>query len=210
MSSDTTGMALARKAAETAAGKQHRLAAFMVDGKHPLTQAAFDGIMRSLARCEDKEGAVTQPTGADSYFAGRAAASPEYRKALEAAREQATRPVTAASRLKFEEIPAGFYATDSAGANDLDFWKVTVSAKTGCRRARRVLGGGTTQQPKTVEISQQQQINALRVILRAGIEEASLRYAQAEDRCRDCGRQLTDENSRRIGKGNWCAEKNGI
>lgn len=199
MSSDTTGMVLAQKAAELASFKRHHLAAYMVDGKHPLTQAAFDGIMKNLARCENKEGLMAQPTGAERYFTERATASPEYQQALTAAREQ--------PRLTFQDIPAGFYATKSAtGNNDCDFWKVTVGKKD-FRGAKRVIGGGDLRTPKLIEIPKAQQITALRAIISAGIPEAARLYADLEQRCTSCGRQLTDEDSRRWGKGKICQGK---
>lgn len=202
VNSDLTGMQLAEKVAALAATKQHHLGKDMVNGTRSLTPAAFDGIMQYLARCADKEGTVTEPTGAQRYFEQRAAASPAYAEALDEAK----------TRLTFADIPAGFYATESKTSDvegQCDFWKVTVSEKTGFRFVKRVLGGGTAQQPKLVEIPKQQQINALRAIIEAGIDASTALYAKKEQRCVKCGRQLTDEVSQEQMMGPDCFERYG-
>jgi uncharacterized protein DUF6011 len=203
MKSREYGMWLAGLVAERAATKAHRLGRDMVSGTRPLTQAAFDGIMRNLSRCPDKEAMVPQQTGAERYFEERAAASPEYRAALDKARPQA--------RLTFQDIPAGFYATESAAAGEgqLDFWKVSVR-KNEFRSVKRVLGGGTAQQPKTVDLPTPQQITALRAIISAGPAAAAALYAEKEERCIKCGRQLTDKTSQDRMMGDWCWDRYGI
>jgi len=183
-------MWLSGLAAKKAATKKHHLGKDMVNGTRPLTQAAYDGIMRNLARCEDitpaasvKEETVTQP----------AAQAPEQRP-----------------RLTFQDVPAGFYATPSAAEDqDYDFWKVRVSEKSQYRSVARVLGGGTTLLPKLVEVTKGQQMAALRAIIREGVQESSDLYAEKESRCVDCGRQLTDEESRANKRGAICQGKNG-
>lgn len=194
------GMWLSRLVAERAATKVHHLGKDMVSGTRPLTQAAFDGIMRNLSRCADREDAVAQPTGAQHYFEQREAGSPEYGQAL----------ATARARLTFQDIPAGFYATESPTAEEgqLDFWKVTVK-RNDFRFVKRVLGGGTAQQPKTVDISTPQQITALRAIINAGPAEAAALYAEKEKRCTKCGRQLTDKLSQERKMGEWCWDRYG-
>lgn len=185
LGSDLTGMQLSEKIAATAAGKYHKLAAYMVDGQHPVTPAAADSILNYLVRCPDK-----------------ASRQEETVASAPAPRESRPRPV-------ISDIPAGFYATPSAtGNNDYDFWKVTVSKK-GFRSVKRVLGGGSSQLPALVEIQRQPMAAALGAILRAGIQASADLYADLESRCSDCGRQLTDEVSRQARKGPICREKNG-
>jgi hypothetical protein len=171
----------------TAAAKSHRLAAYLVDGSQQVNPAQFDGIMKYLSRCPDKPRTP----------------------ALEESMDQPEAAVTKWTSARWRDIPAGFYATPSAtGNNDYDFWKVTASAQ-GFRSAKRVIGGSSTPLPQLVVIGQAQGVAALGAILRAGITESAALYAKLETRCSDCGRQLTDETSRKFGKGKICREKNG-
>jgi hypothetical protein len=189
LGSDLNGQQLAEKIAALAAGKQHRLQAFQVDGRHPVTPAAADGIIRYLSRCPDLDSA------ARSEDAGRARTAADARALGAAGR----RPV-------ISDIEAGFYATSSAtGNNDLDFWKVLVT--NGFRRVKRVIGGGDLKYPVLVEISGDQQKRALGVILRAGISKAREDYADNQSRCMKCGAQLTDDESRATGMGPVCRGK---
>jgi hypothetical protein len=194
------GMWLADLVARRAATKVHRLGRDMVSGTRPLTQAAFDGIMRNLSRCPDKEAVVPQTTGAERCSGQREATSPGYDQALGTAR----------ARLTFQDIPAGFYATESAtaGEGQLDFWKVSVR-RNEFRSVKRVLGGGTAQQPKTVDLPTPQQITALRAIINAGPAAAAALYAEKEERCMKCGRQLTDKTSQDRMMGDWCWDRYG-
>lgn len=193
------GLMLAQRVAEVAATKRHRLAAYMTDGQHPLTPAAADGILRHLSRCPDLEEASTPmapPTGAERYFEQRGEASPGYREAHATALGRAREVIS--------DIPQGFYATPSrTGNNDLDFWKVRVS-KGGYRSVARVIGGGSEQQPRLVEITNPEQRKALGAILRAGIDTAADAYADNEHRCKKCGIHLTDDESRAARMGPKC------
>lgn len=201
LGSDLTGQELAEKIAAMAAGKSHKLASYQVDGRHPVSPAAADGIMKYLDRCPDRavpEDQMTRPTGAEHYFTERAAASPEYQEALTAAR---------APRLTIQDITAGFYATPSrTGNNDLDFWKVTVRDN-GFKVVKRVLGGGTDKSPRLEPAGQQQQAAALSAIIRTGLEESQRLFSSNMSRCQDCGHTLTDEESRAAGRGPVCRNK---
>lgn len=194
------GMLMARQIKERAALKDHKLSAWQVDGTRPVTsQAQFDSTMRYLDRMPDRdEAAAAQPTGAEQYFAGRAASSVEYQEALETAQAELARPKVIA------DIEAGFYATPCrTGNNDLDFWKVRVSGK-GYRSVARVIGGGDAKSPRLVEITNPEQRKALGAILRAGIDEAANTYADNEQRCKRCGSHLTDDESRAARMGPVC------
>jgi hypothetical protein len=180
------GLILARKVAELAAMRYHRLAARMVDGEHPLTLGQADGIMRHLSGCP------VRPTPEENM-----ARHDAYRLDAEHERHMAGAVIA--------DIAAGFYATQSAtGNNDLDFWKVTEGRKPGMRFVKRVIGGGDTKYPRLVDISQQQQLAALRAILREGIEKASDQYAVNQERCKKCGSHLTDDDSRAARMGPVC------
>jgi hypothetical protein len=186
LGSDLTGQQLAGKIAALAAGKKHRLAPYQVDGEHPVTPAAADGIIRYLERCQDRTNVQSK----------------------EAAMASAQAPAAQRPRENFQDILAGFYATPSAtGNNDLDFWKVTEGKKPGIRFVKRVIGGGSAQVPATVTLARPQQTAALQAILRAGIGASSDLYADKELRCTDCGRQLTDVESRAARKGPVCRSK---
>lgn len=177
------GTDLARHVAAVAAGRVHKLKDFQVDGLHPLTPAAADGILRYLERCPVRDNA---PHAEEAAVTEAAATAP---------------------RQTIRDIDKGFYATPSrTGNNDLDFWKVNVTPK-GFRNVKRVIGGGTDKYPKLVEISGEAQKGALGAILRAGIEEAANTYADKQERCKRCGLHLTDEVSRRDRMGKTCKEK---
>jgi len=179
LGSGLTGAQLAEKIAALAAGKQHQLAAYLADGRHPVTPAAADGIIRYLERCPDR--AVQQDP------------------------EGSMPQVTGAGREAIADIPGGFYATPSrTGNNDLDFWKVTEGRKPGVRFVKRVIGGGDTKYPHLVEISRPEQFLVLNAILQAGIDKARKDYADNEKRCMKCGIHLTDDESRAARMGPVC------
>lgn len=184
LGSDLTGEQLAEKIAALAAGKQHRLAPYQVDGRHPVTPAAADGIIKYLNRCADRAGGQ--------------------------AREETMSPRTAAQapqgpRAVIADIPGGFYATPSrTGSNDLDFWKVTKGRNPDIRFVKRVIGGGDTKYPHLVGVSRPEQFLALNAILQAGIDKAREDYADNEERCMKCGSQLTDDDSRAARMGPVC------
>lgn len=198
--SQMTGLMMARKIAETAAARDHKLAARQVDANVPVaSQVQYDSIMAYLDRCP----VLPEP---------RPVPLPRTRpEGKSVTRQEISQQAAKKAALSFGDIPAGFYATRAAGGGDdnLDFWKVTEGKRPGYRFAKRVLGGGTTQQPKLVEISKGQQISALRAIIDAGIIEAKALYAEKEERCTECGRQLTDKASREHGMGPDCWEKYG-
>jgi len=181
---DMTGQAMSEKIAATAAHKDHKLAAFLVDGRKPVNPAQYDGIMRYLARCADLPG---QRTSEENMTPQAPAQEP---------------PAVIA------DIPGGFYATPSrTGSNDLDFWKVTEGRKPGVRFVKRVIGGGDTKYPRLVEASRPEQFLALNAILQAGISKAREAYADNQERCMKCGLHLTDAESRAFRMGRVCREK---
>lgn len=180
------GLELARQVAKIAAGRQHKLAAYLTDGEHPLTPGQAIGIARHLSTCP------VRPT-------------PEENVARHEAYEADAGHERHAAGDVIADIAAGFYATASAtGNNDLDFWKVTEGRKPGVRFVKRVIGGGDQKYPRLVEISQQQQLAALRAILREGIEQAAEEYAVNQERCKKCGIHLTDDDSRAARMGPVC------
>lgn len=107
----------------------------------------------------------------------------------------------------FTDIPDGFYAVKSrTGNNDLDFFHVERPTKgkyEGYTFLNRVLGGHDSDLP----VKGLQARYAMQAIREAGVDEAGMLFAQELNRCRDCGRTLTDEESRRVGKGPYCRSK---
>jgi len=181
-----TEMTLAQQVAQEAAGRVHKLAPYLTDGRHPLTPGQAEGIMRHLGTCPVRPAPEENVARHDAH---RAETDHE---------RHAAGPVIA-------DITAGFYATPSrTGTNDLDFWKVTEGRRPGIRFVKRVVGGGDDKYPRLIEISNQEQLQALRAILRAGISEAADVYAVNQERCKKCGSQLTDEASRAARMGPVC------
>jgi hypothetical protein len=172
------GTDLARHVATVAASRVHKLKSFQVDGLHPLTPAAADGILRYLERCPLRESAP------------------------EAVVPQQPRLSFSDIPKGFYATP-----NKTEGSNDFSFWKVTEGRQTGYRFVKRVVGGGTGMFPEMLDLGRQQQVSALRAILEFGIDTAASKYAELDTRCMACGRQLTDEDSRAYGKGPKCRAK---
>lgn len=103
------------------------------------------------------------------------------------------------------QVPPGRYAVPSAtGHNDLDFYLVQPGKGKWDTRTfiRRVIGGHDP-----MPMSNPEQYRALVQITRFGVEEAGMKYAMESGNCRDCGRELTDEESRAAGRGPVCRSK---
>jgi hypothetical protein len=106
----------------------------------------------------------------------------------------------------FQHIPPGRYATPSlTGNNDFDFWQVDRPDKgkwAGRTFIERIIGG-----QENARLGNMHQRAAAQAIADYGIDEASYLFGQQLGICGDCGRHLTDEESRRIGKGPVCRNK---
>jgi len=179
-------MTTSQKVAALAATKYHKLPAWMVAEDYHLTDAQAEQITAYLGRCPDK------PT-------------PEENVARHEAHQAEQETQRRAAGAVIADITAGFYATPSAtGSNDYDFWKVTEGRRPGVRFVKRVVGGGDEKYPRLIEISNREQLAALRAILRAGIAEAADTYAVNQERCKKCGSHLTDEASRAARMGPVC------
>jgi len=119
---------------------------------------------------------------------------------------QPQRSQPAQPRADFSKIAQGYYATASkTGNNDLDFWFVRVEETgrwKGFRFVRRYIGGRGPQR-----IGKGEQLAALHAILDATPEAAGDKFADELGKCRDCGRDLTDDESRARKRGPVCAGK---
>jgi hypothetical protein len=109
-----------------------------------------------------------------------------------------------AIRTVVPEIPHGYYATPSAtGNNDYDFWFVNVVTREGkwegFRSVSRVIGGRSP-----VRVPGKTRVAALKTIEDFGVDKAGNLFADEMERCRKCGRHLTDELSRKRRMGPDC------
>lgn len=103
----------------------------------------------------------------------------------------------------YRDIPAGHYAVPSlTGNNDLDFFRVdkpTEGKWAGYIFVKRVIGGRPDNR-----VTKTTKFQALNAIRQAGPAAAAMLYARELGRCSTCNRHLTDEISRRVGKGPEC------
>lgn len=178
--------------------KDHRLGKDMT-GIQPLTLVSAKMVLAHLAKCSDRQSVLDGTVQAATRTAP--APRPPQGEVL---------PQLSA----FTDIPEGFYATPCpTGSNDLDFWRVT-KGKEGTKWAessfvKRVLGGGSGTEIRTEELGNIQQRRALVAIREVGTDASKKAFADAIDRCSDCGRMLTDDVSRSFGKGPTCRNKKG-
>lgn len=177
-----------RELAKTAAG--HRLAPHMLGGQ-PLTRPSALMVRQRLADHQPATAWDTlqsaEPTRSVQFVTPSGRNRPSWEDLA-------------------SQIPAGRYAVPSAtGHNDLDFYLVQVPQRgkyTGRTFVKRIIGGHDPMQ-----MSGREQYRALAQITDFGIEEAGMKYALESGNCRDCGRELTDEESRAAGKGPVCRSK---
>jgi predicted Zn-ribbon and HTH transcriptional regulator len=159
-------------------------------GDRPLTRASALMVIQKL-RSKQPESRQTRRDGPGEAFGQVVAQRTEVR-------------VTFRELAKL--VPAGRYAVTSAtGNNDLDFYLVQVPDKgkwAGKTFVKRILGGHDP-----MPMSNAEQFRALRQIIEAGTEEAGMKYALESGNCRDCGRELTDQDSRDAGRGPVCRSK---
>lgn len=179
--------------ARIAPAKRHRLAADMVDGRRQLTVASARMVLEHLRKCPDLPGQAQAPAAVPPQ------AAPAQGRPLPRLEE-------------FKDIPKGYYATPSAtGSNDLDYWRVTKGKPgtqwEGYSFVRRVLGGGSGDDMRYVELTNIQQRLALQAITVTGIEQAQNSFADTLERCVDCGLFLTDADSRAARRGRVCRDK---
>lgn len=117
---------------------------------------------------------------------------------------EAPRTITNTSR--YDDIPVGHYATGSlTGKNDLDFWRVDRPEQgtyAGRTFVKRIVGG-----KPDLNVSRDTKFAALEAILEIGPRLSAALYGQELGRCSRCNRTLTDEVSRKFGKGPECRAK---
>lgn len=198
--------------ARLAPTKRHRLAPWLVNGSRTLSVPQAQMVLANLSKCDDMPGvAALRAPGVNATVVTRQYPQ-EFPQddAQEQSRPRPQLPAVAA----FKDVPAGYYATISrTGTNDLDFWRVRKGTRgrwAGFSFAERVLGGGEgAGKPRTVELDNIHQRLALQAIAEAGVDEAKKAFADNMGHCSDCGLPLTDEVSRRFGKGPTCREKRG-
>jgi hypothetical protein len=103
-------------------------------------------------------------------------------------------------------VPPGRYAVRSrTGSNDLDFFEVKRPEDgkwAGYTFVERIIGGRDNVPVRGIAARR-----ALQAIESAGFDEAKLLAAQELGLCSECGRHLTDEESRKLGIGPTCRNK---
>lgn len=97
------------------------------------------------------------------------------------------------------QVPAGRYAVEREDGA-LAFYRVVVENG---RYTVFVYASDRQHRVKSWKSS----LTILRKIESAGIETARMRFADERGECTDCGRMLTDEESRKRGKGAICASR---
>lgn len=119
----------------------------------------------------------------------------------------AATPAPAASNRPRTDVPAGRYAIDSTGSNDLVFYRVdrpTEGPYAGRVFVKMIVGGHADQ-----NVAWRNVPGILDRIADAGVMEATIRYGHELGECGHCGRHLTDEASRAAGIGPVCAARLG-
>ncbi len=207
---------LMRQIADLAPRKRHSLGADMVNGSRRLSVAQAQMVLTHLHKARDIEGiAQVEAPGVSGQVRVRQMPDPEddlMPRPTGAVRTEPRPAPAALPRLTdLKGIPAGYYATPSGtGSNDLDFWRVDVPAKgkwAGFSFAKRILGGGSGSEMRTIDLDNIQQRKALLAIRSAGTDKAGDAFAAAIGRCRKCGLVLTDDESRSRGYGPTCWSK---
>lgn len=100
------------------------------------------------------------------------------------------------------EVPAGYYAIDSTGHNDLAFYRIdrpTEGKWAGRVFVKLVVGGHADR-----NVARNQVDGILARIAADGPKAAAERYGRELGHCGRCGRELTDEESRAVGIGPVC------
>lgn len=103
------------------------------------------------------------------------------------------------------EVPAGHYAIESTGDNDLVFYRIdrpTEGKYAGRTFVKMVVGGKPDQNVAYSHIA-----GILARIIEAGIAASATTYGREIGRCHRCNRTLTDETSRAYGIGPECRSK---
>lgn len=103
------------------------------------------------------------------------------------------------------EVPAGHYAIESSGHNDLAFYRVDRpedGAYAGRVFVKLIVGGHPDRNVPRAHVA-----GILSRISAAGPEACARRYGQEIGRCSNCNRSLTDETSRALGIGPECRKR---
>jgi hypothetical protein len=102
-------------------------------------------------------------------------------------------------------VPAGHYAVESSGVNDLNFYRVDVptsGAYAGSVFVKVIIGGHPD-----INVPRSKKAAVLQQIADAGVEASARLYGTSIGRCCQCNRTLTDEVSRAAGIGPECAKR---
>lgn len=119
----------------------------------------------------------------------------------------------AAAQALIDQLPGGYYAVPSVtGNNDLTFFRIVVNqgrmnpANKGKKYFRHIVGGHSENDMK---VSPAFIVKAVEAAKAVGIAQAQGAYGTHIGVCGHCGRELTDETSRKAGLGPDCRAKLG-
>jgi Family of unknown function (DUF6011) len=169
--------------------RDHRLTRDML-GIMPLTEPSAAAVLRHLRNRPVRSAAITD---AD-------------RKAFQRPASGA-RPLPREPQRFHGQIPDGRYAiTSLTGNNDLDFFQVRTPADgkwQGFTFVDRIIGGHDPAQIR----DKGTKAKIFAAIREMGPEASQLLAARELGICMDCGHELTDEESRAVGRGPVCRSK---
>lgn len=171
-----------------------------VDGEWLVTGPAAtigDTVTISKANGETAQAVVTCELPAGLFRVRKADAVDDENRAESALAD--------ADRAEATFVPAGHYALESTGHNDLVFYRVDRPEKgryVGSVFVKMIVGG----KPDT-NVARSAVPGILARIAADGPDEAGARYGQEIGRCCRCNRTLTDELSRSLGIGPDCRTK---
>jgi hypothetical protein len=192
-----------------AATRVHHLSPKLT-GSYPLTIPQAEAILRHLNGCSVSAREAGMAQSGREFRRGpqedRGAISPYAKAGGHPASDEPFSPQMPPPMSALKGVPEGYYAVESrTGNNDLDFFRVHIPDEgkwKGYVFVERVIGGRPDAPVKGLQAR-----FALAAILEAGVEEAKQRYGQEVGQCSECNRHLTDEESRRAGKGPYCRAK---
>lgn len=97
--------------------------------------------------------------------------------------------------------------TEKGAVNRIAFWRISPSRDGSKFFLNQIIGGG--QGPVKVRMSPEAMVAIAKKIIAAGPVEAMVRYGLELGECGHCGRELTNDESRKVGIGPHCRKHMG-
>lgn len=120
---------------------------------------------------------------------------------------QHSRPASNPGRRPWENVPEGHYAVPGQDGRDLDFYRVdkpTEGSWRGWTFLKMIIGG-----KPAVRIKDWERIDRVLTKVAENPDLAAFLYGTNIGQCDRCNRHLTDETSRKYGRGPECRAKYG-